>query len=85
MVVAVAPVRSLCSATAGQAGRAGPGPMVLWLFLPASTGLSGPPPQKTFGPRFDIPGAMAQLVAHHTGSVGVRGSNPLSSTEKNPL
>ena len=27
---------------------------------------------------------MAQLVAHHTGSVGVRGSNPLSSTEKNP-
>jgi hypothetical protein len=23
---------------------------------------------------------MAQLVAHHTGSVGVRGSNPLSST-----
>ena len=28
---------------------------------------------------------MAQLVAHHTGSVGVRGSNPLSSTEENPL
>ena len=27
---------------------------------------------------------MAQLVAHHTGSVGVRGSNPLSSTAKNP-
>jgi hypothetical protein len=25
---------------------------------------------------------MAQLVAHHTGSVGVRGSNPLSSTQK---
>ena len=25
---------------------------------------------------------MAQLVAHHTGSVGVRGSSPLSSTEK---
>ena len=25
-------------------------------------------------------GAVAQLVAHHTGSVGVRGSNPLSST-----
>lgn len=25
---------------------------------------------------------MAQLVAHHTGSVGVRGSNPLSSTRK---
>lgn len=25
-------------------------------------------------------GAMAQLVAHHTGSVGVRGSSPLSST-----
>jgi hypothetical protein len=23
---------------------------------------------------------MAQLVAHHTGSVGVRGSSPLSST-----
>ena len=30
-------------------------------------------------------GAMAQLVAHHTGSVGVRGSNPLSSTVENPL
>ena len=28
------------------------------------------------------PGAMAQLVAHHTGSVGVRGSSPLSSTRK---
>src|SRR5699024_9830565 len=27
-----------------------------------------------------IYGAMAQLVAHHTGSVGVRGSSPLSST-----
>jgi len=26
------------------------------------------------------PGAVAQLVAHHTGSVGVRGSSPLSST-----
>jgi hypothetical protein len=25
-------------------------------------------------------GAVAQLVAHHTGSVGVRGSSPLSST-----
>ncbi len=25
-------------------------------------------------------GVLAQLVAHHTGSVGVRGSNPLSST-----
>lgn len=25
---------------------------------------------------------MAQLVAHHTGSVGVTGSNPVSSTEK---
>src|ERR1700761_5012311 len=25
---------------------------------------------------------MAQLVAHHTGSVGVRGSSPLSSTSK---
>jgi hypothetical protein len=24
---------------------------------------------------------MAQLVAHHTGSVGVRGSSPLSSTK----
>ena len=28
---------------------------------------------------------MAQLVAHHTGSVGVRGSNPLSSTRKSQL
>jgi hypothetical protein len=27
---------------------------------------------------------MAQLVAHHTGSVGVRGSNPLSSTNRKP-
>jgi hypothetical protein len=26
------------------------------------------------------PGAVAQLVAHHTGSVGVRGSSPLGST-----
>ena len=25
---------------------------------------------------------MAQLVAHHTGSVGVTGSNPVSSTNK---
>lgn len=29
-------------------------------------------------------GAMAQLVAHHTGSVGVRGSSPLSSTSTSP-
>jgi hypothetical protein len=29
-------------------------------------------------------GAMAQLVAHHTGSVGVRGSSPLSSTRATP-
>ncbi len=28
-------------------------------------------------------GAVAQLVAHHTGSVGVRGSSPLSSTQMN--
>ncbi len=27
---------------------------------------------------------MAQLVAHHTGSVGVRGSSPLSSTRETP-
>src|SRR5690349_21733831 len=27
---------------------------------------------------------MAQLVAHHTGSVGVRGSSPLSSTKRKP-
>ncbi len=27
-------------------------------------------------------GVLAQLVAHHTGSVGVRGSNPLSSTSR---
>ncbi len=32
-------------------------------------------------PQRNRPGAMAQLVAHHTGSVGVRGSSPLSSTE----
>ena len=25
---------------------------------------------------------MAQLVAHHTGSVGVTGSSPVSSTDK---
>ena len=31
---------------------------------------------------YNIPvnGALAQLGAHHTGSVGVRGSNPLCST-----
>ena len=28
---------------------------------------------------------MAQLVAHHTGSVGVRGSSPLSSTRENAV
>ena len=28
-------------------------------------------------------GALAQLGAHNTGSVGVRGSNPLCSTKKN--
>ena len=28
---------------------------------------------------------MAQLVAHHTGSVGVTGSNPVSSTEHRAL
>ena len=27
---------------------------------------------------------MAQLVAHHTGSVGVRGSSPLGSTQEDP-
>ena len=27
-------------------------------------------------------GALAQLGAHHTGSVGVRGSSPLCSTRK---
>ena len=27
-----------------------------------------------------VDGALAQLVAHHTGSVGVSGSNPLCST-----
>lgn len=30
----------------------------------------------------DDPGDMAQLGAHHTGSVGVRGSNPLISTNE---
>ena len=29
-------------------------------------------------------GALAQLGAHNTGSVGVRGSNPLRSTKKSP-
>ena len=29
-------------------------------------------------------GALAQLVAHNTGSVGVSGSNPLCSTSRNP-
>ena len=28
---------------------------------------------------------MAQLVAHHTGSVGVTGSSPVSATDKNPV
>ena len=31
---------------------------------------------------FAVYGVLAQLVAHHTGSVGVRGSNPLSSTKR---
>ena len=30
-------------------------------------------------------GALAQLVAHHTGSVGVSGSNPLCSTDPEVL
>ena len=30
-------------------------------------------------------GALAQLGAHHTGSVGVRGSNPLCSTNEKSL
>ena len=30
----------------------------------------------------DLNGALAQLGAHNTGSVGVRGSNPLCSTRK---
>ena len=29
---------------------------------------------------FDLPGAVAQLEEHHAGSVGARGSSPLSST-----
>ncbi len=29
--------------------------------------------------------ALAQLLAHHTGSVGVSGSNPLCSTHEKPL
>lgn len=32
----------------------------------------------------DVNGALAQLVAHNTGSVGVSGSNPLCSTSRNP-
>ena len=32
-----------------------------------------------------VDGALAQLVAHHTGSVGVSGSNPLCSTEPGSL
>ena len=32
-----------------------------------------------------VDGALAQLVAHHTGSVGVSGSNPLCSTETGSL
>ena len=32
-----------------------------------------------------ISGALAQLGAHNTGSVGVRGSNPLRSTKQKPL
>ena len=30
---------------------------------------------------FNVDGALAQLVAHNTGSVGVSGSNPLCSTQ----
>ena len=32
-----------------------------------------------------VNGALAQLGAHHTGSVGVRGSNPLCSTRTEPV
>ncbi len=32
-----------------------------------------------------VRGALAQLVAHNTGSVGVSGSNPLCSTETGSL
>ena len=32
-----------------------------------------------------VNGALAQLGAHHTGSVGVRGSNPLCSTNEKSL
>src|SRR4029079_16618399 len=44
-----------------------------------------PPPPRPVRPRQHVPstpyqGAVAQLVAHHTGSVGVRGASPLSST-----
>ena len=81
---------------APPAGRAGSGcggrPYVAVLEHPGSAShRSGslahstrlPPP--TDRPRQHVPstvvrGAVAQLVAHHTGSVGVRGSSPLSST-----
>ena len=33
---------------------------------------------------FDLPGAVAQLEEHHAGSVGARGSSPLSSTPSPP-
>ena len=33
----------------------------------------------------EINGALAQLGAHHTGSVGVRGSSPLYSTKNKDL
>ena len=33
---------------------------------------------------FDLPGAVAQLEEHHAGSVGARGSSPLSSTPAPP-
>ena len=33
---------------------------------------------------FELPGAVAQLEEHHAGSVGARGSSPLSSTSSPP-
>ena len=39
--------------------------------------VANPPPQSTL---YHFDGVVAQLVEHHNGIVGVRGSNPLGSS-----
>jgi hypothetical protein len=61
------------------------------LRRPARKGKNYPPDERNFGANsfdkrageitlFKLAGVVAQLVEHHNGIVGVRGSNPLGST-----